>query len=420
MGKGIRGDWKAVVYRGIESEELDYKAATNWRELSRYEKAKFVRHCLALANTKGGYIVVGVGEDTSGKPALYTGLTDEQLKSFDPTDVGNFINHRSDPPIDFDIVRPEVDGKSYVIFVVRRFTHLPHVCTHSSEQELQQGCFYIRTKDASSRVAYRASEVHDLVQRALRNQREVLGRMLRGILYENSRRPEPLAESLFNEELRHAEDFLTRNGKGVFTKGPCLEIQSRPAEFHETAFNLPDVRGAVEDSLMTFHDRPWMVFGNPEEAYYTNLSLRSLSRKEKAYFQAFRSGLFHYKYAISQKENRLSGDDLIHHVVGGVFFLANYYGRLGYDDELLLLTFQLDAVDGKALLLDLPGRSAMECVSRIPKIRIELKRSAADLFAGVEEHATRVLMSVLLRFNVREGLQGEIRKQVHDYLSRRV
>ena len=49
-------NWKTLITRGFESEELDYKAAQNWLSLKRTGKAKFVRHCLAMANTKGGYL----------------------------------------------------------------------------------------------------------------------------------------------------------------------------------------------------------------------------------------------------------------------------------------------------------------------------------------------------------------------------
>ena len=71
-------DLRELVYRGVESDELDYKAALNWTGMSRAARAKIVRHCIALANTKGGYIVVGVGEDASGHPSVYQGLTPEQ------------------------------------------------------------------------------------------------------------------------------------------------------------------------------------------------------------------------------------------------------------------------------------------------------------------------------------------------------
>ena len=204
-------DWRSIICRGIESDELDYKAAQNWKNLPRAGKAKFVRHCIAMANTKGGYVVVGVGEDASGQPALFTGLTEEEAHSFDPTDVGNFINRFADPAVDFTLERPVVDGKRYVVFVIRRFRNLPHVCTSSCENELSLGTFYIRTQDASSRPAYRSSEIHALIQRTLRTQREMLGRMIRGILYEDHTfQNEHQQQSRFQEEIGHSKEFFRK------------------------------------------------------------------------------------------------------------------------------------------------------------------------------------------------------------------
>jgi len=126
-------DWKSIIYRGIESDELDYKAAQNWHKLSRGGRAKFARHCIAMANTKGGYVVVGVGEDINGQPSVFTGLDEEESRSFDPTDVGTFINRFADPAVDFTVERPMVDGKRFVVFVIRRFRTVPHVCTSSCD-----------------------------------------------------------------------------------------------------------------------------------------------------------------------------------------------------------------------------------------------------------------------------------------------
>ena len=204
-------DMRELIYRGVESEELDYKAAMSWTAMSRAARAKIVRHCLALANTKGGYIVIGVGEDASGHPSVYQGLTPEETHSFDPSTVGPFINRYVEPPIDLTVERPLVDGKRYAVLVVRPFRNLPHVCTASIENELQTGMFYIRTSDASSRPAFRAVEMHALIQRALRNQREALGRMLRGILYESRdtvRQGADLSE--FRDAVSHAQLFFKR------------------------------------------------------------------------------------------------------------------------------------------------------------------------------------------------------------------
>ena len=122
-------DWQEIVCRGVESDHLDYKAAQSWNTMTAAGRAKIVRHLTAFANTDGGFLVIGVGEDASGIPSLCTGLSEEQSRSFDPSAVGSFVNRCVEPPIDFTLERPVVGGKRYAVFIVRPFTGLPHVCS---------------------------------------------------------------------------------------------------------------------------------------------------------------------------------------------------------------------------------------------------------------------------------------------------
>ncbi len=414
-------DWREVIYRGIESEELDYKAAQNWQQLSRTGKAKFARHAMALANTKGGYIVVGVGEDHAGKPAVFTGMTQSQTKSFDPTDFGNFVNSFVEPPIEFEIERPTVDGRSYVIIVVRRFRGLPHVCSHNCEHELQQGAFYVRTADASSRVAYRASELHALIQRSLRNQRELLGRMLRGILYESGQHPEPHAESRFNEQLRHAQAFLQKEPAKALLNQPRFDFACYLPNFVDARYGLEEIRQSVEDSIYTFRGDALLELGDDEETYFTNVSLRSLSLDQRVYWQAFHSGLFHCCRALPVRDHVLVYEDLVHLVTEAVYFLGQYYTNLDEGDDLLTLSVWVQGAEG--LVLQVPGAGKgrrVECVCRIPEIRLRMKRTGADLASGVIGHASRLVREICVRFNVPAGRHTQLPQLIKEHLEPRV
>ncbi|RMD78963.1 MAG: ATP-binding protein [Lentisphaerae bacterium] len=413
-------DWKEIVYAGTESDTLDYKAAQNWHKLSRSGKAKFARHCMALANTRGGYLVVGVGEDRAGRPVVYQGLSEEESKSFDPTDVGSFINGCSDPPIEFDLVRPVIDGKRYVIIVVHRFRDLPHVCRVGCDHELQQGVFYIRTPDASSRAAYRATEVHQLIQRALRNQREMLGRMIRGILYEKQTPPEPLAESLYHEELRNSMRFFEKNvNRSLFLKKTAsLTWAIYPDRYLKSAFELSTIQLTMKEAVAIAGVSGMFCAEPGEFTYFTNNSLRSLDDERGVYYQAFRSGLWHGVLSLSPwlKESELPYADLVNLIARMVLFSAHYTTILGYQEEIIHLLVTMRGIDGLRIVF--PNRPVRkhQGIARIGELEVRLDRSAADWLTGIPEHARRIIRDICIRFNVPDAWHPNIEEDVRQRL----
>ena len=424
MSVKIQIDWKNIVYRGVESEELDYKAGLDWRKLNRGSKAKFVRHCLAMANTKGGYIVVGVGEDSAGQPSLFTGLTGEQAKSFDPTIVGNFINKYADPEIDFTIERPIVDGKRYAIFVIRRFSNIPHVCSYGFENELQQGVFYIRTADASSRPAYRASEIHGIIQRALRNQREILGRMIRGVLYEERVTIEQNAKSHFAEERAHSRTFFDRRSNlAGDSSGIRIDIMVAPPQYIPEKFSLSELKRAFSDVISLQTSNNFISEAELDESYFSNISLRSMPERGKKLWQMFQSGMFHYISVWSDSGKTIKYPELVKFFAEAVNGLSQLYSELGYYEELLDIRIEIDHVEGVTLtntpepLKKLDRES--DCICRIPQIKIQLNRTAADMASGYIEHAARVILEVCERFNLPEGRHRKLNDTIKKYLEKR-
>ena len=235
-------DFKEIVYRGVESDVLDYKAPVDWNKLTKQQKAKFVRHALAFANTRGGSIVIGVREDASGRPALYEGLNDEECHSFDPSGVSTYINSHVDPAIDITVERPVIDGKVYAILQIKPFSDIPHVALHSIDEEIQNGVFYIRTASASSRAAARAGEMHDLIRRALRNQKKLLANLLREVLGDHdtpATASSTAAQEVFPPEYAESVDFFSKRINSAYPPGtPIMDIAVMP-ENGVGKFNIP-------------------------------------------------------------------------------------------------------------------------------------------------------------------------------------
>lgn len=398
-------DYSTIVYRGVESDSLDYKAAMNFLDLPRSGKVKFVRHCLALANTDGGHIVVGVGEDRAGHPSDYTGLSPEECKSFDPSIVGPFINRYADPAIDFTIERPLIDGKRYVIFDVKPFRLIPHVCTSSYENELMLGVFYIRTADASSRPAYRASEIHALIQRALRHQRESLARMIRGILFENSRNPgDDTAISHYEEDKLHSRNFfLRRKRPPEGQKSLLLELSVQPESFPANDFTLSEIKAATDTALARLPAGPG-ILRELAHSYFTNTSLRALPPDDRRQWQLFQCCLFHYLAFLPVPNDELEFDSLPELFHDTLVFLGNYYAVLGLQMEMLQLELKLSHTEGIRLVNRecryalLPFNPDSEC--HISAIELKLHRSAAQFHAEATTLAAKLLRELGERFNL--------------------
>jgi hypothetical protein len=270
------------------------------------------------------------------------------------------------------------------------------VCPANCDEELLRGVFYIRTKDASSRPAYRATELHGIIQRALRNQREMLGRMLRGILYENNLTPaDSSGNSYFSEELLHSRMFFNKRipkTPGVYQ----LEFYVFPDRYDPERKRLPDLRSAAEEALSLYPEPgPLTDFYFPDN-YYTNTSFRGFNDNRNVMMQLWRSGLIHFIANFSQEENQTVSFRLLSQFLSrAVVFAAGYYAALGFADEMLSLNFRME--DSEEMILSAPDNVSGKC--RIPEILVHQNRTASDLSSDKKFHAEKLLRSVSERFN---------------------
>ena len=401
-------NWNELITRGIESDELDYKAAQNFKELSSAGKAKFVRHCLALANTKGGYLVVGVGEDKNGRPSLLTGLTEAQARSFDPSLVGGFINAHVDPPNDFTIERPVVNGKQYAVFVIRRFSSVPHVCSRPCDRELQQGVFYIRTPDASSRAAHRAGEIHALIQRALRNQREELGRMLRGILYEQQDQTDDNGVNKFREQRYNARGaFYHRFGSA---EDILFEISAAPSHFDPQRFDPEQLRDAFDSALHLFPGSPFIDKSAINDLYPTNVGMRSLHEEGSRMWQFFFTGMLHFMRRFPGQDNKLDYNTVVKLFSEAIYFIACFYDALDVTDEIINIYCRVKGLD-ETVLTGLPGKMPPP-IFHGKLLMVQMDRSAADLVTSPDRHAERFISMFCERFGLPRDAKLHLLKTV--------
>ncbi len=410
-----QSDWRQIIYCGLENQQLDFKAAQDWNEIGRSGRAKFARHALALANTAGGYIVIGVGEDANGNPTLYTGMNEKQASSFDPSNVGQTINRYADPAVEFDLLKPILENRLYVVLVIYPFKNLPHICNDVCDDELQRGVFYIRTTDARSRAAYRSSELHGIIQRALRNQRQLLGRMLRGILYEDRQAAEPAAEEQFSDLLQiagnNARTYLgnrTVREKPLFTA--AIHLQQR-----RNVLSLTDWRRQMDTlSRPGLTNFPWPR-PNPQEQviYASNNSLRVRPKEDDAeqkyFLELFPYGLFYSAVLLPELPGPgISGEALAQLCVVILALAGELFTQLGLGSELLTLSFNLhNTLELNLFPNDQSQQTRYRC--HIHDIRVSKTRTAGDLEGGAAAGtAAQIYREIGERFNYSQN-DGQLR-----------
>ncbi len=149
-----------------ESKSVDFKESAPWDDL----KWRIIRTTLAMGNLRdGGIIVIGASErdDTWD----LSGITKENLSTYDVDVVIDIINKYASPPIKVELVTVNYRNKNLFLAIqVHEFTNTPFVCKNNGPdnyKKLRAGDFYIRpdgkpqTKKISS-----AEDMHDLLELA--------------------------------------------------------------------------------------------------------------------------------------------------------------------------------------------------------------------------------------------------------------
>lgn len=118
-----------------ERRDLEFKQPFKWKDGKSWIEECFIRALLALSNTRlGGTVVVGIEEDKA-KKIIYSGLSEEELNSFEDYDkIKGQVDKFSYTPIEFEMSRGEYLGKSFLVVTVTEFEETPVICKKDGEK----------------------------------------------------------------------------------------------------------------------------------------------------------------------------------------------------------------------------------------------------------------------------------------------
>lgn len=105
----------------FKSETTDFDFKEVFKISDAKSKTEFIKDVCAFANTKGGYIIYGVNNDS-----IWIGLDDRSDSKIDDADIANIIDEYVDGDIEFLINLVEIEGNYYLaIYIFQSNSILP-------------------------------------------------------------------------------------------------------------------------------------------------------------------------------------------------------------------------------------------------------------------------------------------------------
>jgi len=149
-----------------ESKSVDFKESAPWNDL----KWQIIRTALAMGNLRdGGVIVIGASERNDTWDL--TGITQENIATYDVDDIIDIVNKFSSPPIKIEVVRVSYRNKNtFLAIQIHEFTDSPFVCRKNGPdniKNIRSGDVFVRPpgKPRTTRVTT-AEEMQSLLELA--------------------------------------------------------------------------------------------------------------------------------------------------------------------------------------------------------------------------------------------------------------
>lgn len=163
----------ALLTLGVESADLDYKETLDLQ--TRDGRASVAKDVIAMANSGGGKLVVGIRED---RPGIFVqaGLSEAHLEALEPSRLNRALQDFLDPPLSVGSRTVRDKGKAFCIIDVPPAGESIVLARRENDRaNLRQGRVYARTSAVESAEVRTSAELRSIIERiiAARIQREV-------------------------------------------------------------------------------------------------------------------------------------------------------------------------------------------------------------------------------------------------------
>lgn len=424
-----------IVNRGYESKDLDYKQATFWKETDKAACCELVKDILAMANTGGGFIVLGVEERNEGFNFL--GMSHEQLATFDTTRLNNFVQRYADPPINTRLIKHE---EKFVVIVVPAFSETPHLCVKDYEGVLRTHTLYIRTDNNASAPLGSSSDFRVLLAQAVRNSHAEFLSKLDAVLKGRSSLSPQDASAGFSVELDAArerwQEVLAE--KNMAYKS-FVEFVFQPEHSQEDRIKKCDLETAARGACQDYRGWPFLYISHsePDCTYNVNKGIETLIKIESFrhgdmmdLWRFYETGLFFQRKLLVEEthEHIYRKDRVLELRYNNAYFaeaihcLVKLYEEVLPPTELVSLTITFTDMKGRKLV-DTSGRMSFfrqPLVSHEEILTCTRTMSLAEWTASSNDSAADMALQVFDMFNWGDGKKNLLVKLHEDLLGRKL
>lgn len=428
-------DVAALVARGSESKDLDYKGPMAWNEKDKKACCEIVKDCLAMANTGGGYLVIGIREDSSRFSVA--GLSRSQASSWDTTRLNNFIRNYSDPPINTTMKSEDLNGQQVVAIAIPSFRDTPHVCKRDFPTVLRTATHYVRTDANASEPLGTAADAHALIELAVRQRADQLLQSIHLVLKSGLTPPSIDDDEQYALQISEAKTnlitLMAKDGMDYATL-PLIHTAIYPSTFDSDLLPLRQLRSVAQEAATNLWGWPVPfvdnLLGPGNTTSLLNQCIQTYyvhpyNEPHVDYWRLYRSGLLiHSRSLYREVDTRGEMPDLLDlfWIAGTVQVAAACLVRLlrQYVEDVDYASLDIEVVnaDGSKISQDMSGFPiGVNYVCREANVMEKHTASLAEWRASWSDYAADMTRNILLRFQFdrlsSQQIKNGVQKKIH-------
>jgi hypothetical protein len=427
--------WQEVLLAGVERKDLDYKGPMAWDKNDKKGCCEIVKDVLAMANTDGGYIVVGVAEKAGGFEL--EGLNPDQLKTWDTTKLNQFIQNYADPPINATLQKREHEGANFVFIEIPAFPDTPHICRRDFQGALRAATIYVRTDNNESAPLLSSSDAQAMIERAIRNRSDRLLESVRAILTGTHLEPRQQDVELFREQISQALESEAQNDpysdKGYTGYYRCA---AWPTTFQSGRLSIEALREAAQKASINYTGWPFLRF-HPSNTYAIQDGIETavsftdfLTDDAYDFWQLRDSGLFFHQSLMREESaaRRLGWRSFVAvgevkaYVAQAVDCVGRLYTSLGFDGEDIALQVWVEGASNRQLVETDQQKWSLsgDYRCRIPSVTVQKAARLEEWRAAKVDLAVELATEIFHRFNWSDPPTDCFRSDIDKLFQRRL